>query len=150
MPSSLRKSRSVTALIMREHACFSSSRSKAAFIFLNILAPTNRDCTGLLRITAPSHISARKPATLPSLATKEKPSPLFSFIFLFCSLRVTTALSRLMAVTVPISSPIDLAASIAAHLPLRPSMKSSVYPLLNVFAVSGVKPPETVPKDPLS
>ena len=80
---------------------------------------------------------------LPSLATKENPSPLFKVMSFPENFRDISDLDLFVPVTTPISSPMDFAASIDAHFPRFPSMKSSVYPLLNVLRVSGVNPPVT-------
>ena len=72
----------------------------------------------------PSHTSPLNPAMVPSFAMNVKPSPLFKVIPFLRGL--TVMLSLPVEITSPISSPIDLVASIAAHLPLFPSMKSSV------------------------
>ena len=84
----------------------------------------------------------------PSAVAMAKPSPL-------CSARsrrsgrtskdIVRPGWRRMRCTVPTASPIDLGASIEDQLPRLPSRKSSVYPRLKVLAVSGSKPPVTVP-----
>ena len=149
-PPSLTNESVTDTAISLVQACFSSSRSKAAFMFLKILAPMKSSETLLHRMDVPLQTSPRNPVTFPSFATNENPSPLFRMMSLLTVLRVIRVLSLLRADTVPISSPMDFAASRQAHLPFLPSMNSSVYPRLNVFLVSGVKPPVTVPNEPLT
>ena len=95
----------------------------------------------------PEQTSPRKPSTLPWRDTNENPSPLLRTT---PGLRRSSSPPRPTEAMVPTNSPMDFAASIAAHFPLFPSRKSSVYPLLNVLDVSGTNPPETVPNDPLT
>ena len=132
------------------HEFLSSSFSKAALMFRYTDAPTKASGTLLHLMVLPSHTSPLNPQTSPFFETNENPSPLFRTMPPRENRIVRVDLSRLRDVMVPISSPMDLAASMAAHFPLFPSRKSSVYPLLNVFAVSGTKPPVTLPYEPLS
>ena len=128
----------------------SISFSKEMSMFLYMRAPTKSSAVLLHLMVLPLHTSPRNPHTVPSFATKEKPSPLLSPVSPSLSLRVTEVLSLLTEVTHPISSPMDLAESIDAHLPFLPSRNSSVYPLLNVLSVLGVNPPVMLPNDPLT
>ena len=117
-------------------------------MFLNRRTPDTRPGTSLQRMRLPSQTSPRNPHTLPSFATNENPSPLLRTVLRLA--KRTWMPSFPTAVTLPISSPMDFAASRQAHEPLFPSMNSSVYPLLNVLRVSGMKPPVTLPNEPLT
>ena len=138
----------MSAGILLMQAFESSSLSKAMSRFLNMAAPSNKAGVLLQRTVIPLQTSARTPSTFPSFPTKDSPSPLFRMILLLpAGLMANDVFSRLSPVTVPSSSPMDLAESRDAHFPLFPSRNSSVYPRLKVLPRSGVKPPLTLPKD---
>ena len=107
---------------------FSSSFSNAMLMFLYSNVPVLIPETGLHLIDKPLHTSPLKPTILFSVA-KEKPSPLLSMRLFDKGLTIKFIFPLFILLTVlivPIASPILLGVSIADHLPLLPSMKSSV------------------------
>ena len=120
------KSMKTVARISLAHAFLSISFSKAMFMFRKSRAPVKSDGVLLHLMEFPLQTSPLNPATLESLHTNEKPSPLLRTMSFLMSLTSIELLSLFSPVTCPISSPMDFAASIAAHFPRFPSMKSSV------------------------